>query len=373
MRSVDDLRSMVNTNRNEIGRVFAMVGLSSISGQVLDSLIAGDVTDATITPGTHLQWMALKRSGRPDVLRNVRWAGRNSFDAFQLRVTAAGYTYTFVVPKVCGNLSLVSRVASPMTMATPPPPPPPPPAPEPPAPAAPPPPPPPPPVAQTIAPPLLEGRNEWIGSVLFGTNFQANTSNDVDFLDIDLDDDAQGAASFAFSAQIGYLWNYVGIEGLFDFTPSVDVTRVELEDPSVNSYMVNLITAIPFGENRRFQPYVSGGVGAVSMNIDAQDIFFPVLGDLVDFDNASQTKFGWNLGVGGSAFGNGPIGFRADVRYFRAASDNEIDDVLFDDDLDDLVDDVVDAVDRTPAERLTRQLVSGLGYWRANVGIAFRW
>jgi opacity protein-like surface antigen len=237
------------------------------------------------------------------------------------------------------------------------------------------PPPSPPSVAQPIISPVhQQSHNQWIGSVLFGTNFQANTANDVDFLDIDADNNSEGAASFAFSGQIGYVWRNVGIEGLFDFTPSVDVTRMELEDPSVNSYMVNVVAAIPFGPERRFLPYLSGGIGAVVMKIEAQDIFFPELNDAVGFTGSSESKFGWNLGIGASAFGAGPIGFRADVRYFRAASNSE-DDLLANDllDLDDSLGDGAKVIDTPATDRLTRQILSGIGYWRANVGVAFRW
>jgi opacity protein-like surface antigen len=236
-------------------------------------------------------------------------------------------------------------------------------------------PPPPPSVAQAIVPPVHQrSQNQWIASALFGTNFQANTANDVDFLDIDADNDSQGAASFAFSGQLGYLWRNVGIEGLFDFTPSVDVTRLELEDPNVNSYMVNVVTAIPFGPERRFLPYLSGGIGAVVMKIEAQDILFPVLNDAVGFTGSSESKFGWNLGIGASAFGPGHIGFRADVRYFRAATNSE-DDRLANDllDLDDTLDDAADVIDTPVTDRLTRQILSGIGYWRANLGLAIRW
>ena len=234
----------------------------------------------------------------------------------------------------------------------------------------------PPPAVQTAPPPLPAERshNEWVASVLVGTNFYANTDRanvDLDILDIDGDPDSQGAASFAFSGQIGYLWNYVGLEALFDFTPSVDVTRLEFEDPSANSYMANLIAAIPTGRERRFQPYVSGGVGAISMSTNVQNIFFPgILADEVDFPGASQTKFGWNLGIGASAFGAGAFGVRGDVRYFRAGSSSNTDVFNSDDVLEDALDGVLDAAS---ADGLTRELLSGIAYWRANIGVAFRW
>jgi len=235
--------------------------------------------------------------------------------------------------------------------------------------------PPAPPAVQTAPPPPVQrSHNQWIGSVLFGTNFQANTDiadTDLDLLDLDGDNDSQGAASFAFSGQIGYMWNHVGLEGLFDFTPSVDITRLEFEDPSANSYMANVIAAIPTGRERMFAPYVSGGLGVISMSTNVQNIFFPgVLADAVDFPGASQSRFGWNLGIGASAFGAGAFGVRGDVRYFRAGS-NTVSDAL---NSDDVLEDALDGIlEDATADRLTRELLSGIAYWRANLGLAFRW
>src|SRR5262245_24267515 len=103
MRGVDDLHSMANTNRDQITRVLNMAGLANATTQILDAMTTGVMSDTTIAPGTHLQWMALKRSGRPDILRNVRWSGRASFDAWQFSVDSGGSKYQFVVPRIGGN------------------------------------------------------------------------------------------------------------------------------------------------------------------------------------------------------------------------------------------------------------------------------
>src|SRR5215471_3869488 len=109
MRSVSDLRAMVNTNRNQISSVLALAGLGQLSTQVLDTLTYGNLSDVTVQPDTHLEWMAMKRSGTPSIVRNVRWVGKQSFDAYQFSVDNAGYTYTFVVPKVCDNRHHAAR------------------------------------------------------------------------------------------------------------------------------------------------------------------------------------------------------------------------------------------------------------------------
>jgi hypothetical protein len=148
--------------------VFAMLSNASAvvtGGACSDATPAdGTLVECDFTPGGTLEWMAYRpkiSSGirTPEPLTKVRWGGRSAFKAFLFRVTNNDRIYTFVVPKPCGNLSLMSvgNVSRPAALAPPPPPPArsvpppplPPPSPPPPAPA----PPPPPPSAPSIAPP----------------------------------------------------------------------------------------------------------------------------------------------------------------------------------------------------------------------------
>src|SRR5262249_31174481 len=81
VNTVNDLHAMTTANRRQITHVLTVVGLANISTQVIDTLATGHVTEVTIVPGTHINWMAVKRAGRPVVLQNVRWTGRQPFDA----------------------------------------------------------------------------------------------------------------------------------------------------------------------------------------------------------------------------------------------------------------------------------------------------
>src|SRR5215475_6753305 len=139
MHSVDDLRTMVTTNQSQVTSALQQAGVGDMSTAWLNTVNTGYVSDTTVAPGTHFDWMALKRAGRPGVLHNVRWTGAQSFDAFQFSVEYNGYNYTFIVPKICGNFALLSRTA--VVAAAPPPAPAPEPPPPPPAPVAAPPPP----------------------------------------------------------------------------------------------------------------------------------------------------------------------------------------------------------------------------------------
>ena len=104
----------------------------------------GTLVECNFANGDTLDWMAY----RPNAPRNrtagrvekMRWGGRTAFPAFLFRVTSAERIYTFVVPKACGNLSLMSvrTVERPAVVIPPPPAAAPPPAPAPPPPAPPP-------------------------------------------------------------------------------------------------------------------------------------------------------------------------------------------------------------------------------------------
>ncbi|HYE85582.1 MAG TPA: hypothetical protein VEA16_04470 [Vicinamibacterales bacterium] len=85
----------------------------------------GTMVECDFQRGATLEWMSYrpnigKRDRTPQLLRKFRWAGRQTFRAFLFRVTSNNRTYTFVVPKPCGNLSLMSMVEAPRP--TPPPP-----------------------------------------------------------------------------------------------------------------------------------------------------------------------------------------------------------------------------------------------------------
>src|SRR5262245_29136244 len=243
MRTVSDLRAMVNTNRNQITHVLTMAGLANISTDVIDTLSTGDMADTMVAPGSEIKWMAIKRAGKPAILQNVRWTGRQSFDAWQFTVKSSGMTYTFVVPKICGNLSLLSAVATPQPRITEAPPPPPP-APPPPPPAVvviqPPPPPPPAPPAPVAPTTVATSYNPWMASAFIGSAF--DTSGDV-VTETDV------TSSLAWGGEIGYLWRgRVGGEIIAGFSSAFIFRTRNLLPPDhsrVDRYLYYVAMPIP--------------------------------------------------------------------------------------------------------------------------------
>jgi hypothetical protein len=73
----------------------------------------GIIVECNVQPGSTLLWMAYRPNARkgnrtPGRLEKVRWAGNKPFGAFLFRVTNDYKIYTFIVPKPCANMSLMS-------------------------------------------------------------------------------------------------------------------------------------------------------------------------------------------------------------------------------------------------------------------------
>jgi opacity protein-like surface antigen len=148
------------------------------------------------------------------------------------------------------------------------------------------------------------------------------------------------------------MWRHLGAEVLADFAPKYKIESLALsEHPEVNSYMANAIGIWSTRYQDHFQPYLSGGVGGIQMHASVlpANALITSTADV----KVSDMIFGWDIGAGAYAFAGRSVGLRADVRWFKAADNNSF--------------------VGTPAENITHALLSGIDFWRANIGVAVRW
>ncbi len=206
------------------------------------------------------------------------------------------------------------------------------------------------------------------------TTTTRTTTNNQDFDDLD-DGDTGGwfasahvgsdfgeqadGQSIDFGGALGYTSGWFGAEFLAGFTPNFQLrNNIFLDEPQVNSYMFNLMAGVPIGPDKNWQPFVSGGLGALTLRSDS------ISGDDNEFEEnfqADDTQLGANIGFGVMGFADN-VGVRADVRYFRGFSNDSIEDSLG-----------LDPGTIDNGNALASQILSGLDFWRANIGIAFRW
>ena len=157
--------------------------------------------------------------------------------------------------------------------------------------------------------------------------------------------DASGREHLSWGASIGWMGaGVLGWEADFAFTPEFfegDDDDTDLFDSSnVTTFMVNALVGVPVGGTTGggFRPYFSGGIGLLQSSVEDADSLFEV-------DNS---EFGFNLGGGAMGFATDHVGFRGDVRYYRALSDPDEDNEF----------DIA---------------IGDFDFWRATGGVTFRW
>jgi len=158
--------------------------------------------------------------------------------------------------------------------------------------------------------------------------------------------DAQGREHLTYGASIGWMGGGVlGWEADLAYTPEFfEGDDEDLDafdgDSNVTSVMGNLLVGIPIGGQTGggVRPYFAGGAGLMKSRVEDADALFEI-------DN---NDFGINLGGGVMGFMTDNVGFRGDIRYFRAFGEDETNERI---DFD----------------------VSDFDFWRGTVGLTFRW
>jgi len=200
---------------------------------------------------------------------------------------------------------------------------------------------------------MSDQTSHWLASGFVGSNFGASAN----------------AAAPDFGGSVGYLYkNWIGGEFLAGFTPNFEAQNLALfsnERPQVNSYMANAIASLPLGADANWQPFISGGFGAVTLRSSANgsvttgSVSTNVSNAVTNTFAADDTRGGGNIGAGLMGF-VGNWGIRGDVRYFRAftGSNNS---------------NVASTTGTGSAATTSTSFLQGLDFWRANIGVAFRW
>ncbi len=181
--------------------------------------------------------------------------------------------------------------------------------------------------------------NEYIVAGFVGGSFARNSLN----------------TSVDFGGAFDYLHNGAfGAEFLAGFAPRFKLDRLAGNDSDVNNYMGNVIASVPVGAFKAVRPFVSAGIGAITLSQNTNTSTSGVVNTTAALFAPSETHFGGNIGAGIMAF-TGAYGIRADVRYFSALGHKNANNAS------------VSLPGPSPAS-----VLDSVSFWRANVGFAFR-
>lgn len=103
------IRNAAEVSKDVIGVMRAQLTPRRGGSCTTESANEGELVECSFPVGGTMPFMAYRPGGAAHALKNFRWAGDAPFDAFMFRVYSRGTTYTVIMPKPCGNISLLAQ------------------------------------------------------------------------------------------------------------------------------------------------------------------------------------------------------------------------------------------------------------------------
>lgn len=100
-------RQMVEVRKADLAEGFVKAGYSDLYGIFMASIDDVDIQEHTMQPGDKAYWMLFGTQAKVYVAEDMVYTGKEPVPALKFNVEHDRKLYTFVVPKVCGNISLV--------------------------------------------------------------------------------------------------------------------------------------------------------------------------------------------------------------------------------------------------------------------------
>lgn len=111
----EDLKVIALDKAGEVKQGFEQAGNGELVFAFLEQIQKADVQTVDMNPGDTVKWMMFKKNRKVVVMNDVVWAGKKPLTAYTFTIFRDGKLYEFIVPKICGNISLknVSDVPAP--------------------------------------------------------------------------------------------------------------------------------------------------------------------------------------------------------------------------------------------------------------------
>ncbi|MGE5340888.1 MAG: hypothetical protein ACM3SY_05330 [Candidatus Omnitrophota bacterium] len=112
--SAEKLKSMFETYQDRIKEGFEKAGMGSCFPEFMDKVKTVEIKDTVIPKGQKFPWMLFYSHKQVKIINDVEWAGKKTFNAFTFTIScdADCKDYEFIVPKICGNLTLFNQKSS---------------------------------------------------------------------------------------------------------------------------------------------------------------------------------------------------------------------------------------------------------------------
>jgi hypothetical protein len=109
--SADELKKVVWKYDQEIMEGFKLAGQGDLYLDFMNLIEPATFTEKTLPTGTKIAWMLYKPGWKVRVDKDLEWAADKPLEVFAVTLNRDCTDYHFVIPKKCGNISLLKAAA----------------------------------------------------------------------------------------------------------------------------------------------------------------------------------------------------------------------------------------------------------------------
>jgi hypothetical protein len=91
----------------DIEKGFAMAGYGDVYSSFMEKVKQSAFEEKQLAVGERMEWMLFRSQGKIKLVRDLEWAGTEPLASIAFTVLSDNKTYEFIMPKTCGNISLV--------------------------------------------------------------------------------------------------------------------------------------------------------------------------------------------------------------------------------------------------------------------------
>jgi len=101
------MKILVDRYSSDIEKGFGMAGYSDVYQPFMEQVKQSAFEERQLAVGERMEWMLFRSQGTIKLVRDLEWAGADPLPSISFTVVSENKKYEFIMPKTCGNISLV--------------------------------------------------------------------------------------------------------------------------------------------------------------------------------------------------------------------------------------------------------------------------
>jgi hypothetical protein len=101
------MKILVDRYSADIEKGFGMAGYGDVYTAFMEKVKQSEFEEKQLAVGERMEWMLFRSQGNIKLVRDLEWAGAEPLDTISFTVLSDNKKYEFIMPKTCGNISLV--------------------------------------------------------------------------------------------------------------------------------------------------------------------------------------------------------------------------------------------------------------------------